>query len=551
MTSAARGWMVARLAVLCAVALAYLSVPARNYSWAEDSLGYMNTVRALMPQVHPNHLLFEHVYAACHWLLSSIVPGISVEMSFRIVTVVAALFAVDSVLMLARRLSGRLEAGIFAALLLAGSFGFWHYATVGDTYILPLALVLTTYRVMLRMGDGGPLTRPSATATLALAASAATLTHQMFCFFQALVFFTLCGAAWTGRGPKTSVWKAPVLFAVLSAVLIFGAYLGAYAIYGGGRGFPVWVLGHAEGGLWDPPSVLSPLKSLLGLGTAIVSPQFLFQFPSAADAVSQAFPNKLVVEEVFMAARYSNPAMVIALPALVFAAIVLLTALRQRAEVEPDSDPGARRVRRLLFAHFITYTVLTTLWEPLNIEFWISTMAVIAILSAVRLDWSRRTIRVTGAAVIVLLTAFNLVTAIRPLADRSADYWYAMNAPVFDKATEADVVISDCPYLCTRYYGFFSAAPLVLASRGDLQPAKDHLAQHAGGRLILSSDTFKPVDPSASDMVRLRGEGFRNALTEWIGGEPEFPVRGPGRQGFVIYGMTDGRPVRTGTLSAP
>lgn len=453
----------------------------QNLTEGEDAVYYVDRVAGGVPQWHPNHLLYEPLMFGLTRLAQGLWPGAEALAVMQLASLSALLWTLALVWKIARVAGGGLWGATASVWLLVGCFAVWLYGMYPDTYILPLPFVLASFLALWQAGWEAGGARAAALA--GFLAAVATLLHQSHVFLAVPALIVLLAAR---------RWRLAALW-----LLVFGLVVGALYLWAGWgilghRSLPdlvAWGKGYAADGLWTPLSWLSPVKAVIGLGTAIWSSFFLFAIPALSGAVDAAFPGRMLVEEAhFAATGLRLPAPILAgltaIGVLTMAALVLRAVLRDGPVLTPGFRP-------LLLLHGATYAVVTTIWEPTNKEFWIAALPFLVLLVVLRLDPSRGWIR--GAVLLAALSLWlaNGAGAMMGFARADTDHWQVLHAPLLEEVRPGDVVVDDCGYICTGYLLMLSPAELLPAA------AWDTAADTGPGRILLTGRAVAALDARA------------------------------------------------------
>ena len=292
--------------VLVLVGVVFSFTMPQNFTEAEDALHYAFRVASGEPQWHPNHLLYEPFNA----LVFSAIQNLGVDAAARdvmqVVSLTAGIATLAVIYVIARRASACPALAALAVLSTAFSFAFWVYAMMPDTYALALLpymmSIMVTQSINQSLSDGRPVASGHLVLLGTLSAIAALL-HQQHVFLVPGIFLSFTILRRLTITSENSIRLAAIfVFTFLS--IVGGAYLwvGIAVIGAEGPGeLSAWAMGHARGGMWTPWSWASPVRSLVGLGTAIWSPAIVFADARWADTMARAFPHKYFVEEMFLA----------------------------------------------------------------------------------------------------------------------------------------------------------------------------------------------------------------------------------------------------------
>ncbi len=482
----APGWLGAL--VLAGLALLYLATFPHNLTEGEDAVWYVERVARGQWQWHPNHLLVEPL----SWLVRAGLARLGLDLPALVVmqglSLVAALAALALIWRLTARLAGGLLAPLGASLATGLSFAFWLYAMMPDTYALPLPFALAGISALQRAGEAMIAGRPAPlgrTLWAALMVALAVLFHQQYLFLAlAGALALLIWAAGLPAGRRAAGLARALAFALAFSALVLAAYL-AVALLALGLRAPgeilLWARGLARDGLWTPFGALSPLKSLLGFGTAIWSPVFLFASDRFVALAERVFAGRLFVEETFLA-RTGMALGFWPLLGLTAASLAGFFALLWRALGGLLRGGDGRGLSLLLLLYFLTSFAAITAWEPTNKEFWVATLPALFVLIFVNAASAGRAGLPTALFLAPLLAA-NLPGAMLGFARPESDYWYMQNRWLIENTAPGDLVIDRCGYICTGYLRLFVPAGLQIWEPGEEPPA----ALSGAGRIFVTS----------------------------------------------------------------
>ncbi len=501
--------------VLGAFGLLYLATFAQNFTEGEDAVYYVERIAAGNPWWHPNHLLFEPVNAAFVRLLHGLGLSLPVLVAMQWLSLLAGLATLALVYWLAAQVSDSVLVPIGAATALGLSFGFWLYSMYPDTYSLPLPFMIAGVGLIFRQAmhlRAGRLGRARLAVWGGLSVGMAVLFHQQQVFLALAGFATLVGFALTGSAPRAGALGRAVLFGASCAALVgFGYFFVGLVLLEQASPLETirWSRGLAENGLWTPLSLASPLKGLVGLGTAIWSAMFLFAQPQLLALIERLFAGRMLAEEIYIAqvglgASFGMLAALTALSVLGFVAL-LWGAARRRGRA-----PRLRVLSVVLLVHIAFGATANILWEPANKEFWIALLPSLFVLVFINAPLERLRQRLAMLAFLGGLFGANLLGAMLAFAQRDSDFWYVSNAFLIETPEEGDLIIDHCTFICTGYVALFSRADLF--EYRDFLPMPELPAQ---GRVFITQDA---LDAGFSPPGRLqkRDERFGRLVYELI-----------------------------------
>jgi hypothetical protein len=477
---------------------------SQNHTGAEDALGYVLTVNSgFGPKLfHPNHLLFSFLCWAA--LRACGLFGYSGDAGSVIHAINALAGALCGTVLfsIARR--------IFDDLILAGtvagalviSDAFWGYSVETDTYILPLLFALLGFRFFLTE-LGKPLLR--SVLPVAVCLGIATLIHQQYVFSFgafALAYFLIA------RGPLVVRFYKPAVLLISGAAATLAVYMVVGISVVGLGGFwdvIAWSRGYAANGLWDPPSLASLIKGAIGLARAIFGLDVLFAFDWFYAFAEHAFPDKLLIEERFAAARMSTAALAVATASLAAAGsaaawlvVGAIADVRKGWRTRRFGMSAWTTTQGASFVLCLSYVgclgVLAMMWEPLNVEFWIAVLPFVFMLGGHLVIASPRAqLRRVAPLFVACLGAANLVGSILPETDRKSDYWYVSNEALFAELRPGDLLLTEGGYIADTYAAYFGGPGVTVVRTGSTPVAEiARIVEAHRSRVLISSWAFSP-----------------------------------------------------------
>ncbi len=471
------------LLVMAGFVLLYMLTFPANFTEGEDAVWYVERVARGAPEWHPNHLLIEPLAWAVGAALGRLGLAVSTLLVMQGLSLVAGLVTLALIWRLTVRVAQNLLAPLGATLAVGFSFGFWLYVMMPDTYGLPLPFVVAGLAAVQRLGVALEAGRSPLGLTLWAGAlvALATLFHQQNLFLAVAANLALfIHALRLPAGRKAAGIRHAFLFGLAYAALVLGAYFFvSFALLG--HRSPVetvlWARGLAQYGLWVPFTALSPVKSLLGLGTTIWSSVFLFGNEKFLALAERVFPGRLFDEEVFLA-RTALQLGFWPLLVLTAGSVVAFLGLLGRALAGLLRGGDGQGLSLLLLLHLLISFVAITFWEPTNKEFWIAILPSLFMLIFVNAGRAPR----LSALFLGPLFLANLLGAMLGFARQDSDYWYMQNRWVIENAAPGDLIVDSCGYICIGYQRLFSPAEVF-----DWRDFKEPVALPERGRVFVTS----------------------------------------------------------------
>jgi hypothetical protein len=494
------------LVFLLGIGIIYGSTLAKNHSEAEDSLHYLAMTRdGSAPDLfHPHHLLF-HVFNRGVYLLWCLIgfkgtPEIPMEMN----NVVAGLAGLVLVYALARRIGMSFHLSLVCMAAVASSFAYWWYSVEAETYLLPVPFILLSAYQFIAIAESRFESKRFAGLGITLAFG--TLFHQQHILLVLVMLLSIfiVWRHWRSDIALSTVTNGVVIMLVISGVFIIVPYLLAATMVHGYKdlgGILDWSRSYQKVGMYTPWALSSPVKSLAGIGRSIWGLNFIFKFSWFQEFIAHAFPNKLIIEEQFLANHMSITKVWFSLFTLglsVLSAIGLVARLTFRL---PKYALGAQRLIAksafiaLVVPLLIAYLVFNTLWEPQNIEFWIAPLPfLLLVLTAwiLQPQWDL-TGRVLTWIFVASLATCNFIGSVLPQTNHSGDFWYEANRYLIDNTRIGDLVVIEGGYLPMYCLKFYCKATVFPAAGVDPGVLLSKIKEYRSGRVLISSRVFDPL----------------------------------------------------------
>jgi hypothetical protein len=504
------------LIFLMGIGIIYGSTLARNHSEAEDSLNYLTITRdgSATDLFHPHHLLF-HVFNRGVYLLWCLIgfkgsPEITMEMN----NVLAGLLGLILIYTLARRIGMPFNLSLVCIAAVASSFGYWWYSVEAETYLLPVPFILLSACQFIAIAESRFESKRFVGLGLTLAVG--TLFHQQHILLVLLMPLSIF-IVWRRLRPDialSTVMNGVVIMLVISSVFIIVPYLLAATMVHGYKDLGSiidWSRSYQKMGMNTPWTLSSPVKSLVGIGRSIWGLHFILKFRWFQEFLAHTFPNKLIIEEQFLAKHLSITKVWFSLFTLglgVLSAIGLIARLIFRL---PKYAQGAQRLIAktafiaLVIPLLIAYFVFNTLWEPQNIEFWITPLPFLfLVLTAwiVRPQWDL-TSRLLTWIFVASVAICNLVGSVLPQTNHNGDFWYEANRYFIDNTRVGDLVVVEGGFIPLYYLKFYCKSTVFPAAGVDPGVLLSKIQEHRSGRVLISSRVFDPLPQIRNQLERI------------------------------------------------
>jgi hypothetical protein len=459
----------APIALFVAALLLYILTLTQVHTF--DALSYVTSVehKPWTEVFHPHHLAYGPLGALALALAQALGYAGGAALPMQLVNAAAGALGVALFFAFARRVTGRADLALVAALLLGGAYAYWYYAVEIEVYTVATLFLLVCLNVLV-----GPAERPSLRCfwLLGMAQGGAILFHQtnvLFCV-PALVFWILDLELL--RNPKSKIqnlksnlagWLA---YALALALTVGLPYLFVGVVVSGFRSwdaFEGWLTEYARTGWWGGP-ITAQKWADLGKGLADTLAQ-----PSGA---------------LFW---------------LLLLGLALLHARRLYA--------GARPLVGMLSAWLLAYGAFFLWWEPDNVEFWIASLPPALLLLALALRGARR----WGPEIWVALAVAGTVLAlnydsIARRGDAATDLQRTIARALAARSQAADLLLvpDGLLELYLPYYerrdNFVSLNQALFDSGGDWSRAcaamRSHIdaALYAGATALVADEALAPPE---------------------------------------------------------
>ncbi len=464
--------------LLFAVVLGFLAltVPA-NHSEAEDAYYYsfMTEQGAWSEMFHGHHLLYlplmRIIFRAVQFAGYT---GRSLPV-LTAVSMISGALAVCLFASLLRRAGAKERTAWFFSAALLFSYGFWRYSTTAEIYVPAAALMLLTIYCAVRAGDH-PLFFGGSVLSGVFALLIHLVTLPAILLAVPLFYFA------------KQCRRRAVLYFTLIVLLVSAVYFSAAQTAG------LTVFADKQ---IVRESLFSPrvwLKGTAAAGQNLLSANFLFAFPSAAQKIESLFPSQMLQEEIFMGrhapvwVRWLAP-VTLGITAAFFTILLFLV---------------ARKV------HWTAMTGLALLWlggtvgmafcfEPANPEMWVSALAPFWLI--VGLFWCTaplggRLSRWLPAALAIALLVHNWVGGMSLVKDPDGDYCRQKSAWIIEQARHGDLILTADSHSFVTFLEYQTSAVIIDAKHIDLNQW-NALKAGAVARIFVFEDVIEMLPPVA------------------------------------------------------
>ncbi|MFN0113465.1 MAG: hypothetical protein ACKVPY_02180 [Paracoccaceae bacterium] len=495
----------------------YLLTAPANHAISIDPYFYapMITKEPLDAVPHPRLMLWIFAMQAL-WQGASLV--VSDPDPFVLIGALNAVLTSLAVLLLERILRQDLgldsRAAWLTALLFGACYGVWRYATEIEVYAAASLLSLWVVRRTFALDRGGPQGGLGPVLGLAALGGFAALMYQPLAILPGAAV-PVC-LALRGR-----LRQLPVYLALFGAIVLTGFSIGAWFGDPQGTAAVDFVL-HTRELHPGVPGLKSAVSVLYGLGSDLLSANWVFGFERLQTLFRQASPGNIIDEETYAALRAG---WLVWVPALTLPAIAVVAIALVRA--------GAGR-RPRFSAHvavvavwFLLHGAMMTVLSPAGFEGWILAVVPLSVLAGVFLVGPA--VAAGGAVwarlLVILFVVHNGLAGIAVQFSPSGDYFLARSAGILESAGAGDLIAMAGNWKLQRYLLYKSPAQVVMASEIGVGPTRQAIERtlSGGGRVFLLDDMAEPPSPVVL-RDRALADGIVALAAEYTPGATRFPT---------------------------
>lgn len=441
------------IAVLLGIAVLSLDLALRNRNYQVDALTYALDIEdpSRPDFFHPHHVLFTPLA----WLAVRVVQWFDpAARAIGPAQILVACGGAAGVAVFYGFLHRTLRRGtlypLLGAILLALCYGYWHYSTELESYVLPVAPLLLS-----ALSLHGPDAQP----TPARAARAAAWHALAIGFHQIHVLFTvvLLGLILTTEGlGRRERFRLAAAYAATLALAAGGIYLGIALLTGHGgspRELFQWSTSYAHAGRWG---AFHWANLYFGGGGALTA------------VMAKGLIQRILSEPSWTAATVGG----VALTAIAGAGITALLAVWLGNARVLIGERGF--LFRLALVWPAAYIPFLLWWEPYNPEHWISLLVPLCIATASLVSsdapvrgFPRALRRATFPVLLFTIGTVNLFSEILPESRWKNNEYYAFSAQAVRHVRSADLLLVPMPQV--NVYGeYFFGHPFRRLALHDL-----------------------------------------------------------------------------------
>jgi hypothetical protein len=465
-------WLNARhaapTALFLGTLLIYLTTLTQVHTF--DALSYVMSVeRKPWTEVfHPHHLAYGPLGVLALALAHALgYPG-GAALPMQLVNATAGALGVALFFSIARRVTGRGDAALVAALLLGGAYAYWYYAVEIEVYTVAALFLIICLELLTQPSIWSS---PRQLLALGLAQGGAVLFHQTNVLLCAPIAVLLISHLLGDRRPTISkrTWWSVVggrwsCYAIALALTVALPYLFVGVIVSRFRSwsaFETWMTEYARTGWWGGPITAQKWASLgQGLSDTLAQPGG-------------------------------------ALLWLLLAGLVVVYLIQLAAAPRP--------LTLALATWLLVYGAFFLWWEPDNVEFWIASLPPALLLLALALRGDRRWGPGVWLALAVAATTLGLNhDAIARRGDPATDLQRLIARELGARSQAADLLLVPdgllelyLPYY--EHHDNFMSLNQALFEAGDdwgracaAVRARIDTALHAGATVLIADEALRP-----------------------------------------------------------
>lgn len=500
--------------------LLYVTTRSNNLSITHDSVAYLAKIGTGELEFHANHLLYTHIV----WLASQPFQMLlSSELSIYLVHACGGAIAMSVFYgIMLYRLQFSVCKAFLLTMLVGLSYGVWYYSVSIEIYIFPLALLLGVFYILL--SERYTLLLFFAIASLH---SLAALFHQSSILFAPVIILAVFTHSGWGMRARIS---ALALYVGACALIVGGSYLYAAGTLGKLNSFGdfvTWLRGNnaIDSGI-QAIGIQSAIQGFVGFARALIALNFLFAHDYFSDLIQSAFSANSLADEIYLVRNLGMALSSLLIAAAVILAFLLMAfaalAIRQAA----TGGVEKRRTVILLLAWLLPYTLFFLIFNPSNVDFWMTQFAIIVMLLGIlggeRLFLKPYVRRMLGVSVLLIFFV-NATGVIIPAMDEKNDL-YKWMALEYESYLEKDdmLVIPDSwpvgPHLSYHTsINYVSLGGLYQSGLSEVDAAKSLvnesiLNNETAARLIFSGEILEP----STATIHTYGSDYADFLTDLV-----------------------------------
>lgn len=345
---------------------------------------------------------------------------------------------------LRKNLNLNFHASLIGSLLLLFSYEYWRYSYEAEVYIISILLILFSFRLHLSSLQNPQLKK---TLILAIIGVSAALIYKLNAIPVFIAF------------PLIYIWKKRIKEAVLlcftgAALFILSTFLIHHFFL---EDHPY--LNFLLGGINDPAG--SPFLSVFVVASNFISVLWIFANDHVVSIVKNAFPHKIMDEEILIAKQVGLWESILWL--LSFILLVLFIALTIKSFKAKRSYNALEKDALLSsLIWLIVYSIVLMVLDPSSNEPWLMVQLPLAILLTLTLkDALNRSGLYIFYTALGILLFINLAGGILLLQNQHYNYNRKKSEWLINNAQAEDTILSYGPISLIRFLRYYSKAEVI------------------------------------------------------------------------------------------
>lgn len=432
----------------------YMMQPMSSLSFQHDALSFFLQIKHKIASgegklFHPHHLYTHHIYYYVTTALYGVMPNSDIQwLVIRCFRFINLFFTVISLMFLCKIgdiISFKRSQTTLVLLGAAFSFSTWSYATGGEIYTLPTALLLGSFVIALRYASLRMIVVTGITTGVGI------LCHLMvLAIIPAIVILLMVRQ----RFSHLFVY-AMTVFIVVS--LGYGVVINAYAFNVQQTIDWIW----PQGG-HTPINLLANVGYLIvGYLRAIISGFFLLSFTWVRSRLSDLFPMQYILDDFYLIDSLSPlTAMGITAGVVVLMGLILALLIRSIKKMVTEKHRYVHEWGAILILFLSLIALSVFIKDAVTTDQHVMSILLFWIIIAHGLGSLNQRIRnVLVGSIVVSLVAVNYFGAIKLLANQNNDLFFSTTIDAQKVVGQADLIVVDLARNYAPYFLFFDLNP--------------------------------------------------------------------------------------------
>ncbi|VGO12175.1 hypothetical protein PDESU_00726 [Pontiella desulfatans] len=429
------------------LALFYFASGPVNRTEAEDAYEYAWRLEneSGMALLDAHHLLFLPLAK----VVSTVVPHArALGVLGFIGSVATALMLYCFYRVLHSQLGVRPRDALVASLVPGVSYGVWRYAAEAEIYALSGMFAVWLLAVAIK--SDGRIGSPVVSAIIAAMGSCIHIMNVLPAFAVGVV--CLCRKQWRGAVVYGMAYVI-VLLAVVGVLVALGW---------DAEGMHDVSQFAYEGSLFSPRSYP---RAVVGIGSGVLSSQFVFAWETVGHWIAQAFPGMGIAEEMFFGKVLGMRLAVIGTATLVacFVSAIGLAFKSIKGWRLPEKHGSSATLAAVAGLWLLLYALIVFRYDPAAPEFWIQAIPAIFlfIFSLQSMGGRFPHLRAAFVLFLVCMLLHNGLVGMLPLKRADADYNAVKASPLLARVEADDLVLSSGSWIFYQYLRYHCPCDVV------------------------------------------------------------------------------------------